>query len=247
MKGKMSDCSATKRLPPARTGSSPDAPALHLLLAKGRERERERIAHELHDGALQSLVGIKLDVEKLVSEIETRPPRSVAAELTSVAGHVRDCIKEIRAILSDLEPPDVDSSDFTETLHRYIDAFRDRHLIQVRRRVEPVQTTLSAEQRLCLFRILQEALSNVARHAHASCVGIELGTAGGTLELRVSDDGRGFDVSRRRDRSHYGLRHIRSRAAALGGAASIQSSPGNGAVVVARIPIEEGSAERRKA
>jgi signal transduction histidine kinase len=246
MTNNSSDHSTAGRLSTRRAAAERESAELHLLVSKGRERERERIAQELHDGALQSLVGIKLDVDKVVSEVEVRASRAVAADLAGIANRIQDCIKEIRAILSDLEPPDIESIDITEAMHRFIDAFRDRHLVQVRRHLEPVRTPLSPELKLGIFRILQEALNNVAKHGDAACVGVELKSTGKELELRVSDDGRGFDASQRTKPFQKGLRNMRSRAKALGGSARVQSSPHHGAVVIARIPIEEGAGSTKR-
>ena len=238
-------------MPQRKTKPGPDAarrvkaprspPNLHVLLAESQERERVRIGAELHDGVLQSLVRIKLDIEQLVVEVERRAPRDVASELSELVGEVRDCIKEIRAILSDLVPPHLADTDIVEALHRCIDAFRDRYRMQVRRRLEPLRVSLTAEQKLVLFRILQEALNNVQKHANATRVEIELRNSARAVRLRVIDDGRGFHKLEP-EPGHCGLQNMRHRAATLGGSTIIRSALGQGTIVIAKIPLHCGEA-----
>lgn len=213
---------------------------LHVLVAESQERERLRIGAELHDSVLQSLVRIKLDIEQLVAEVERRPARDVASSLTELGNDVRGCIREIRAILADLVPPHLENVDIIEALHRCIDGFRDRSGLHVRRRLDPVPADFGMQHKLVLFRILQEALNNVQKHAGASRVGIELRTSQRAVRLRVIDNGCGFAQPSEDSANHWGLKNMRHRAATLGGSTIIRSAPGHGTIVIAKIPLLAG-------
>lgn len=220
------------------------APGAHdtdanVLIGKGREKERKRIAQELHDGVLQSLSAVNIVLGQVTDQQRVPAKRAVANDLSRIARQIRNCVKEIRAITEDLEPPELDGVDLVEAMHRCIDALQARHPLQVLRHMESIEAGLTARHKLGLFRIFQEALNNVAKHADATRVEVVLRQAGEILHLTIKDNGRGLAGCPDENRC-YGLRNMRSRALALGGSIEIHSPPyGSGVIVAAQIPLAE--------
>ena len=117
--------------------------------------------------------------------------------------------------------------------------FMKRHGIECQFSVDPPELELQEPHATAFFRILQESLVNVARHANASLVHVTLDGSGGEIVLRVRDNGRGFDVGSPRERGSLGLIGLRERASLLGGELSIESAPGRGTVIEVRMPRPE--------
>ena len=202
--------------------------------------ERERLAHELHDGLAQVLGYVNtqtLAIEKLISLERGKEALEQVAALKEAAGRVyadvREAILGLRATRSGLLPE----------LHSYLDDYRRMTgtalTLEVGREVEAV--TLPASVELQLMRIVQEALSNVRRHAQATGVTVDLEVHDHTLALSVVDDGRGFDPGQpvRTGWPHFGLQTMRERAEAIGGTFELSSSPGLGTRVAVAVPLPD--------
>lgn len=234
---------ADAKLSASRDGQRPshgEAARAYRLTTKGRDRERKRIGRELHDGLLHSLITIKFALERLVGEVSSDDRDGhIADALQDVAHQVRNCIDEVRAVASDLLPPRLDDVEYIDALNQCIDAFGMRHPARIHRRLHGPQQPLTPLQKLNLFRILQEALNNVAKHSDATRIDIELQQVETRLQLRISDNGRGFAHSAG-DRRGHGLSSMRSRAVALGGSLSIQPGLESGIHVSVEIPLTEG-------
>jgi signal transduction histidine kinase len=236
--------------------------ALDLLSARmigAQEDERRRIARDLHDGVSQALSGIKLMLERLQKRIgapvgaagEGGPPLDPAKELARAAQALGDTVREIRRLCMDLRPLQLDHLGFAATVRWYAKAFAERTGIAVSIAIGEDIPVLTPEMEINLYRIVQEALSNVSRHARARRAEVRVSSAGGRLEVLVADDGCGFDparVERREDRERgMGILTMGERAHLLGGEVRIRSREGRGTRVEVSVPIAPAPREAARA
>jgi ligand-binding sensor domain-containing protein/signal transduction histidine kinase len=199
--------------------------------------ERTRLARELHDTLLQSMVGVALKIEH-VATIVTHSPTVAREHLLGLRRDVQGYMREARQSIFDLRSPVFDTADLATALR----SFGERVVASTPVRFVCTVTGTPAHHGTALenqlLRIGQEAISNAVRHAQATEIRLELGFDDDAVLLRVSDNGRGFDG---RDMNavaagHYGLSSMRERAAQLGGSVRIATSPGGGTAVEAIIP-----------
>ncbi len=209
-----------------------------------REEERARISRELHDDLGQLLTGIKLDLSRLVARSrDGRQPTPQTFE--SMRQLLDGAIASVRRISTELRPRMLDDLGFDEALSWLAKEFEHRTGIQVELRLDATRLVQGDELSTALFRIVQESLTNVARHAGASRVRIELHTDAGQLQLRVRDDGRGIDASR--IGAGVGLLSMRERATALGARLHIAAAGEGGTVVELDIPLQDLQTEGAQA
>lgn len=195
--------------------------------------ERQRLARELHDSVTQALYGIGLAAETTRLLLEQDPARAGQANAT-VQTLAKAGMTEMRALLFELRPESLEWEGLTAALQKQANALEARYTI-------PVETTLCAEPatslpvKEALYRIAQEALHNAIKHAQPTRMEVRLECATGGILLEVRDDGRGFDPGGSFP-GHLGLHTMRERATKLGGAVNIESAPGKGTRVRARMP-----------
>lgn len=210
-----------------------------------QESERQRIARDLHDATGQSLSAIGLGLRGLENALaEQGLPHSV--QLDAIQTFANDAMMELRRIIEDLRPPQLDELGLVPALRWYIRAFQDRHPeIAVRFEVQGEMSRLLPEYETLLFRIVQEALTNIAKHADARNVEIGLDIAPEELVIYISDDGVGFDAGAVMDGrgGGWGLLGIRERTQLLGGESQIRSEPGRGTHVTVRMPVRPSMAQ----
>ncbi|HTN51182.1 MAG TPA: HAMP domain-containing protein [Anaeromyxobacter sp.] len=200
-----------------------------------QEDERKRIARELHDETSQSLAVLAMGLEAAQDAIRSgRTPR--LDEVKSVA--VRT-LEDVHRLILDLRPSVLDDLGLLSAIRWYADRHLESRGISVRCEFGEMRR-LAPEMETALFRICQEAMSNVARHAQATAVLVQVGIEGEEIRIDIEDDGKGFDpaeAARREGRRPWGLMGIRERAQILGGDARIESAPGRGTLVDVRIPL----------
>jgi len=208
-----------------------------------QEDERKRIARELHDETSQSLAVLAMGLGAAVDAIKSgKTPR--LDEVKAVA--VRT-LEDVHRLILDLRPSVLDDLGLVSAIRWYAERHLETRGISVRCEFGDVPR-LPPEMETALFRICQETMSNVARHAQASAVLIQVGVEGGELHVEIEDDGKGFDpgAQAKRERRPWGLMGIRERAEIFGGTARIDSSPGQGTRVEVRLPVplpeKEGAA-----
>lgn len=201
--------------------------------------ERARIAREIHDGIAQSLAfsALKLD---LVERLMERDQEKARGELELVRSTIRETIKEVRRSIFALRPVELERHGFMETLRRYLTDFGQQNEVRIELEEQELPV-LSTKSEGVLFRIFQEAMNNIAKHAGARNVAVTAGRTGeGQAFIEVADDGRGFDPRNVEDRvssaGGLGLRQMRERVEARGGNFSIRSEPGAGTTVHASVP-----------
>jgi signal transduction histidine kinase len=214
-----------------------EATRLELMkrLISAEDDERRRIARELHDETGQSLTALLVGLRAIEQQAVTLDVQSAAQRLRSVAAHTVD---NVGRLARGLHPSVLDDMGLAEAARRHVTDYSESFGVVVELRVESiVSLRLPPLVQTTLYRILQEALTNVARHARAQVVGVELKHAGSVLELVVRDDGVGFDAGAALDEaSALGLHGMRERVALLGGSVEIESRPGLGTTVRARVP-----------
>ena len=200
------------------------------------ERERRRIAQELHDDTAQLLSGIILRLKLLVEE-EEFDERSRAGE--EIREQVREAAEGVRRIARGLRPPALEDAGVVTALRGHAQSFLERADVQWEIHSDAVDHLLSDDARLVLYRVVQEAISNVVRHASATRLEITIRDADERVVVTVSDDGRGFDVDRARAGSGLGLLGMRERAAGVGGTLGYRSRPGEGSTITLTLPTDD--------
>jgi signal transduction histidine kinase len=210
---------------------------LSLQLDKVREEEQGRIAREIHDEMGATLTALKMRISWLTSKL---PPEM--AQFTAEAEHidklVADTIHIMRHVVSQLMPTQLHDLGFREAVERYVQGFQKHTRIECGLALPEEELTLDKNQSFAMFRILQESLNNVAKHAQATKVSILLIDRGHSLILLVEDNGVGFDRNTRKDNS-FGLLGIKERALMVNGRTRISSRPGKGTQVLVSIPLAE--------
>lgn len=201
-----------------------------------QEDERKRIARELHDETSQGLAVLAMGLEAAQDALRCgRTPR--LDEVKAVA--VRT-LEDVHRLILDLRPSVLDDLGLLSAIRWYAERHLETRGIAVRCEFGELDRRLPPEMETALFRICQETMSNVARHAKATAVLVQVGVEGDEIRIEIEDDGRGFDLAeaaRREARRPWGLMGIRERAEILGGTARIDSAPGQGTRVLVRIPL----------
>jgi signal transduction histidine kinase len=216
---------------------------LSARMIEQHEEERRRLSRELHDETAQVFSVVKMELGLLRDRIQP----DTAARLDHVLALIDTGIRSIRNVTNDLRPSLLDDLGLLPALRSLVADFSARSGIKTGITVPPALPPLSREAELALFRALQEALSNVLRHANAGAVdvGISISTAGVLLE--VSDDGEGFPAGMTGERvelqGHMGLTGMRERITALGGSVRIRSNDGAGARLEVLVPALNGKNE----
>ena len=210
---------------------------LSARMVEQHEAERRRLSRELHDETAQVFSAVKMELGVLREGIA--PPER--PRLDQVLALIDDGIRTIRNVTNDLRPSLLDDLGLLPALRSLAAEFAERSGVDATFSAPASLPGLSSEAELALFRALQEALANVARHAEATTVEIGLSASGGRVLLQVRDDGRGFpaeplEVYERR--GHMGLAGMRERIGALGGSVRTQQAPGGGALVEVSVPVD---------
>ena len=204
--------------------------------------ERVRIAREIHDTVSQSLFGITYSLDACIKLLPEQPG-TVKAELSSLSSLAQATRDELRQSILNIWPSELTAERFASDLRRYASGACRAGELDFAIDVRGDFSILSAGAKRSLYRIAQEALNNVVRHAAASHAWVCLDIVNGEALLAVRDDGRGFDpdmaLAREYDRERFGLRGIRDRAASLGGTSEFVSRPGVGATVLVIIPVAD--------
>lgn len=200
-------------------------------LVELQEAERRAVATELHDEVGQLLTGLRLALERLPPE---RPERAVTLDL------VHRATARVRDLSMDLRPPGLDELGLLPALQWNLRRFGEASGVAVALRQHGCERRFAPAVELAAFRIVQEALTNVARHSGAREAQVDLWAGAGLLTLEVSDRGRGFDPGGP-PRASTGLAGMRERAAMVGGEFLLDSAPGRGTLVRAELPLERAS------
>ena len=248
---KRSRVASARRTRRADTDSARDV-GLHTLslrLETAREEERARLARELHDDLGQVLTSLKLEFMWLVDELgkgQPKPGIQLVNKLQSLVGLIEVSIQSVRQISTDLRPAVLDHLGLQEAIQWEATKFEARTGIRCRLTSWLTHELRNRTKALAVFRILQEALVNVRKHARASRVDVRLDEREGGVFVSIQDDGEGFspDIARVGLPGHLGLTAMRERAEMAGGWLKIVSRPGSGTSVNFWVPAEKVPAGR---
>jgi signal transduction histidine kinase len=200
-----------------------------------QEEERQRIARELHDGLVPVLATLSIRLHTVGKRLE-REQHPLADEIGELAEQAQASSRDIRRLVHDLRPVALDELGLVPALRQHLARCEREHSLIAEFAADEGER-LPAPIETALFRIVQEAVNNVLRHAQAQQVGVTLVRKADHVELRVVDDGQGFDTYLPRSGRHIGLWSMRERVEQLGGQFEVRSAPGQGTAVTAFIPL----------
>jgi len=192
----------------------------------------------LHDRVGQDMTAINVNLSILRTLLPRNIPEGVITRLADTEKLVIDSIKHMRSAMTELRPPMLDKYGLAATLYWYCEEYRRRTEIQVNINDSYMQNSrLPTEIEIALFRIAQEALNNVAKHANATRIDIELFEENGNTMMAVTDNGSGFDTKAQSSRTleHWGVPLMQERARAINGEFLLRSVPGQGTQIVVRV------------
>jgi signal transduction histidine kinase len=233
--GTVQDVTELKRAEETLKATSEQLRALSARLQSAREEEATRIAREIHDELGQALTAIKLEVTTLLRDLPAdegpAPQRS-----RSIVKLLDEAIQSIRRIATELRPGILDDLGLAAAVEWVAEEFEARTGTTVQVSLPGIDVAMDQSRVTALFRILQETLTNVARHANATRVRVRLAVEDGMLTLEVHDNGRGIVLEQLSASNSLGILGMRERALLLGGELIINGVPGFGTTVMARIP-----------
>ncbi|HZO71109.1 MAG TPA: hybrid sensor histidine kinase/response regulator transcription factor [Ktedonobacteraceae bacterium] len=212
------------------------------------ERERSRIARDLHDGASQQIAYVLHKLELIQRSLEQQQPPQVLPEVKKAYRVLQNCLNDLHHSIASLLPVQVEEQGLIVALKALIDEYRREHMqMRIVYDIDEL-SLLPSRLEAPIYRIMQEALNNVLKHAHATDVAIRIHVVGGVLVVEVADNGVGFQPEQvlsgvgngYKDAAgvlHAGLSGMRERVQEAGGSWEIQSHPGHGTTVAARFPL----------
>jgi signal transduction histidine kinase/DNA-binding CsgD family transcriptional regulator len=207
-------------------------------LLKAQEQERARVARDLHEDVTHRLARLAIDVGR--AERSTLPPETLAL-LSDVRQGLSQLGKDVHALAYRLHPSILEDLGLGDALRAECDQLARLHGMSVKVQIRDLPAPVAPDTALCLFRVAQEAVRNVLRHAGARKVHVLLCREGEQLYLAVRDDGVGFDLRRTRTRPGLGHASMLERVRLLDGRLSISSAPGRGTTVRAWVPCREAA------
>ena len=211
---------------------------LHRQVIRGREEERKRLARDLHDTVIQSLAGMNYQM----AEIRTHLSGAQDDSLVKAQTEIQRLIGVLRQICNDLRPPTLDVLDFYEAIQTKVSEVEENAPFKVRVFIEGnEQQEMGEDVKLCIYRLIQESLINVQKHSQADHVEVWVQVTSERITVMVTDNGNGFMVPDKLELlvpdRHYGLIGIQEMVEAVNGSLSITSSPGQGCILAAQVPI----------
>lgn len=225
-------------------GAAPVNDTLISEVIQAQEKERLRVSLQLHDGPAQTLSNLILRAE-ICERLVERDVQQARAELASLKKAINATLQETRRFIFDLRPMILDDLGLIPTLRRYVQDFGQKYGLEIGVSVQNLEQRFPRHYEVALFRFVQEALNNVARHANASNVRIAMDTFGQQVQLLVEDDGVGFNINEalaeRPGRVTLGFAVMRQQIETLlHGQLGVESAPGRGTRVVAMVPLPGG-------
>jgi signal transduction histidine kinase len=210
-----------------------------------QEEERKKISRELHDDVMQTLVGINSALANLAGEESSVAPSALGLKIARTQRLVKESLLAVRQFARDLRPSVLDDFGLVAALQAYTEGLAAKEKFRVTLTTSGDLEPLDNIRRTVLFRVAQEALTNVARHAHASAVALRVTAIPGTVRMEVRDNGRSFPVQATLapgKNQRLGLLGMRERVEMIGGTLLIKSAPGRGTLLCAEIPFNSPDA-----
>ncbi len=215
---------------------------LGIRIIQAQEEERKRVAREIHDGPAQSIANVVFRSEYVERLMDTDID-AAKIELSDLKTQVRNTLQEIRKIIFDLRPMALDDLGLIPTLRRYLDKFYQRTGLRTDMMVIGSEKRLPQSIEVTIFRIVQEALNNVHKHARTQKAKVKIEFQQSHINLVIEDRGVGFKLEKAltmtSERENYGLLSLGERAELVGGELKILTSPGKGTKIIGKIPIRK--------
>ncbi len=232
------DISERKKAEQALLASKQDLRELSAKLIHVQEKERRHLAMELHDGLGQSLSAINFSLEKMLKKAEQDSDPKTMSTLKQVLPMIKNTIEEVRRMSRDLRPSMLDDLGILTTLTWFCRNFGKVYPdISIKKHLGLKETEVPEHLKIVIFRILQEAMNNVAKHSQAKQVEISLGRKGKAVEFKIQDNGKGFTqktaLSCDSTQKGFGLTSMKDRTELSGGTFKLQTTPGRGTMVSA--------------
>jgi signal transduction histidine kinase len=245
MIGTVQDITERKRAEELLQRSQEELRRLSVQLLSVQEEERKRIARELHDGIGQSLSAMKFLLENRLQWMQKNSLLGNLQDLESMVPMIQNAIEEVRRIQSDLRPPILDDLGILATISWFCREYQGIYgCIRVERRLEVEEDEVPHPLKTVIYRVLQEAMNNVAKHSQATKVFLFLRKINSRLELVIQDNGVGIEldriISRKSEKSGFGLSSMRERTELSGGFFSVQSRKGEGTTIQASWKVAGG-------
>lgn len=196
-----------------------------------QERERLRLSRELHDGIGQSLFSLLIRIDRMIAGAP-----ALKDELEGLRSQVADMMQEVRSLARDLRPSVLDDLGVVPAIRSYIDSFTSHYGVKVKLDSR-ISGRLTVEKETAVYRVVQEALTNIGKYADVDEASVSLAIRDGWLEARIEDKGAGF--VRGEVPKGVGLFSMEERARAVGGTLTVESAPGRGTTVLLRVPVSE--------
>jgi two-component system sensor histidine kinase DegS len=214
-----------------------------IRIIKAQENERRRIAREIHDGPAQAMSNVVLKAE-ICEKMAGIDMQKTIDELRSLKDVVRSCLKDVRRVIYDLRPMSIDDLGLKITLQKYLESYSNEHSISVDLKIKGNDSRIKDSNiSLAIFRVVQETLNNIYKHANATFASIQLECAEKSILLRIKDDGEGFDINSLHDISRdadggFGIIGMKERIELLEGEFRISSEMNVGTTVMVKLPYE---------
>jgi PAS domain S-box-containing protein len=239
----ITDITERKRAEKALRESERQLQSLSAQLLRAQETERARVSRELHDGLGQALTTMKLRLALLRKKLPVNRA-SLKKDCDEALGYVEEVIEDVRRLSRDLSPQVLEDLGLVAALRRLVNDFARHSNARVSFQIGKIGGLLSRDGEIILYRILQEAITNIGRHARAAQASVHIEKQGGSVLCNVDDDGKGFDVDQVLGTDHadhgMGIRIMKERVRMLGGSLDLRSEPGEGTHLAILIPIGGG-------
>lgn len=213
---------------------------LKIILAQ--EEERKRISREIHDGPAQLLANLVLRTEIVERMIAKQDFKMVQDEIIDLKGQVRSSLEEMRKVIFNLRPMALDDLGLIPALRKYVHDFEEKTKIRTTFETRGKEHRMTSPMEAAIFRLVQEALTNAAKHAFPTYVGVDINYQGEMLRIVVQDNGLGFKVDqleeKNKEHSHFGLIGMRERVELLEGRMDIESTANQGTKIIIHIPTK---------
>lgn len=219
---------------------------MEIWIIESQEAERRKIAREIHDGPAQSLASMLIRLD-LVARMITNEQKNVQQELNDIKEIGQESLTDIRRIMFDLKPALVNDECFSTALKEYFNDYEAKYNFDIEFVQFGQEHKYDLAVELGLYRMVQEAITNVRKHAGVNKALVKMEDSGKNLTLIIKDEGQGFDINRMANRQEsYGILGMKERVKLFGGQLDIKSSPGAGTQIIITVPVEgEANNERQ--
>lgn len=203
------------------------------------QQERALIAQEIHDSIAQSLAYLNLQARKVEDLLKTGDGKQALSEMASIRQAVKESYQDVRQLMVDFRTGMGEETDLIHAIRCHVQEYSQRTGLRVTVNFDTAEIGLDSKRQVQAFRIIQEALSNVRRHASARSIAVDISAGTDPFRIRIKDDGRGFDTDDllRPKQFHLGLNIIRERVDRLGGHLDLRSKPGEGTTLEIDLPL----------